>query len=55
MNVAMTRARRGLIVVGDSATIGRSPFFRDFLDAVPVVGRWMSAWDDEAEPFEPAS
>lgn len=54
MNVAMTRARRGLIVVGDSATIGGSPFFRDFLDAVPVVGRWMSAWDDDAEPLEPA-
>lgn len=52
MNVAMTRARRGLIVVGDSATIGGSAFFRDFLDAVPIVGRWMSAWDDEAEPLQ---
>ncbi len=32
MNVAMTRARRLLIVIGDSATIGRHPFYSRFLD-----------------------
>ena len=32
MNVAMTRARRLLIVIGDSATIGRHPFYAKFID-----------------------
>src|SRR6185369_14062004 len=31
MNVAMTRARRLLIVIGDSATIGQHPFFERFV------------------------
>ncbi len=32
MNVAMTRARRLLIVIGDSATIGCHPFYAKFID-----------------------
>ncbi|MBI5239963.1 MAG: AAA family ATPase [Elusimicrobia bacterium] len=32
MNVAMTRARRLLIVIGDSVTIGRHPFYAKFID-----------------------
>ncbi|MBI4369279.1 MAG: AAA family ATPase [Elusimicrobia bacterium] len=32
MNVAMTRARRLLLVIGDSATIGRHPFYAQFLE-----------------------
>jgi superfamily I DNA and/or RNA helicase len=28
MNVAMTRARRKLLVVGDSATLSAHPFYR---------------------------
>jgi ATP-dependent RNA/DNA helicase IGHMBP2 len=34
MNVAMTRARRLLIVIGDSATIGQHKFYAGFLDYV---------------------
>jgi superfamily I DNA and/or RNA helicase len=51
MNVALTRARRCLLVVGDSATIGQHPFYADFLSAVEAEGTWISAWNDEAEPL----
>lgn len=34
MNVALTRARRKLIVIGDSATLGVHPFYREFLEYV---------------------
>jgi ATP-dependent RNA/DNA helicase IGHMBP2 len=45
MNVAMTRARRLLIVVGDSATIGRHKFYESFLDYVQTHGEHRSAWE----------
>ncbi|MBK8575790.1 MAG: AAA family ATPase [Elusimicrobia bacterium] len=45
MNVAMTRARRLLIVVGDSATIGRHKFYEAFLDYVQTHGDHRSAWE----------
>ncbi len=45
MNVAMTRARKQLIVVGDSATIGRSPFYRAFLEYCDEVGGYQTAWE----------
>lgn len=49
MNVALTRARRLLIVIGDSATIGAHPFYADFLAEVErQAGAWISAWSDEA-------
>ncbi|MDN3670021.1 AAA domain-containing protein [Echinicola jeungdonensis] len=32
MNVALTRAKRKLIVVGDSATLGNHPFYKAFLN-----------------------
>lgn len=45
MNVAITRARRRLFVVGDSATIARHPFYAAFLDAVGKHGAYVSAWE----------
>lgn len=45
MNVAMTRAQRQLVVVGDSATIGSDPFFAQFLDHCQETGAWRSAWE----------
>lgn len=44
MNVALTRARRALMVVGDSATLGGHPYYADFMDAVESHGFWLSAW-----------
>jgi ATP-dependent RNA/DNA helicase IGHMBP2 len=51
MNVALTRARRFLLVVGDSATIGGHPYYADFLAHAERTGAWLSAWADDAPPF----
>ncbi|MBK7344226.1 MAG: AAA family ATPase [Saprospiraceae bacterium] len=45
MNVAMTRAQRQLVVIGDSATIGGDPFYAQFLDHCQATGAWRSAWE----------
>jgi superfamily I DNA and/or RNA helicase len=45
MNVALTRARRCLVVVGDSATLGRHSFYREFLGYVEKHGVHTSAWE----------
>lgn len=49
MNVALTRAKRLLMVVGDSATIGKHPYYQAFLERVDEVGGYLSIWAiDEA-------
>lgn len=45
MNVAMTRARRLLIVIGDSATIGQHPFYAQFLEYVGRAGAHRSSYE----------
>ncbi len=45
MNVAMTRARKKLVVIGDSATICRHPFYDKFLDYVNEIGAYKSAFE----------
>lgn len=47
MNVAMTRARRYLCVVGDSATFGAHPYYAALLAAVDARGTYLSAWVEE--------
>ena len=44
MNVAMTRARKQLVVVADSATIGNDPFYAAFLDYAEAEGDYASAF-----------
>lgn len=44
-NVAMTRARKKLIMVGDSATLGTHPFYLELLDYVQQKGFYRSAWE----------
>ena len=44
MNVAMTRAKKKLIVIGDSATLSISPFYNQFISYVEKVGAYKSAW-----------
>jgi superfamily I DNA and/or RNA helicase len=43
MNVGMTRARRKLLLVGDSSTLCRHPFFRELLAYVKGVGGYQTA------------
>ncbi len=45
MNVAMTRAKKQLIMIGDSATIGNDKFYGALLDYVEKVGGYRSAWE----------
>jgi len=45
MNVAMTRARKKLILIGDSATIGNDKFYSEFLEFVETDGSYRSAWE----------
>lgn len=44
-NVAMTRARRKLIMVGDSATLGAHPFYSDLIGYVQEGGFYRSAFE----------
>lgn len=45
MNVAMTRARKQLVVIGDSATIGHDAFYKDFLEYSEQEGTYQTAWE----------
>lgn len=45
MNVAMTRARKKLVVIGDSATISNFPFYNDFINYAENKGSYKSAWE----------
>jgi predicted DNA helicase len=45
MNVAITRAKEQLIVVGDSATVGNDPFYSAFLSYVEKKGQYRTAWE----------
>jgi superfamily I DNA and/or RNA helicase len=46
MNVALTRARRKLIVVGDSATLAVHPFYRELFAYFEQVGAHHSVWEE---------
>jgi ATP-dependent RNA/DNA helicase IGHMBP2 len=44
-NVAMTRARKKLIMIGDSATLGSHPFYLDLIEYVQEGGFYKSAFE----------
>lgn len=46
MNVALTRARRKLIVIGDSATLGNNEFYSQLLSYFEQVGAYSSVWTE---------
>jgi ATP-dependent RNA/DNA helicase IGHMBP2 len=45
MNVALTRAKKKLVVIGDSATIGNNPYYKQFIDYCESKGFYKSAWE----------
>ncbi|KAA0989811.1 AAA domain-containing protein [Dyadobacter aurulentus] len=45
MNVAMTRARKKLVVIGDSATLSALPFYTDFIAYSEGLSAYQSAWE----------
>lgn len=45
MNVAMTRAKKKLVVIGDSATLGQHSFYANFIDYAEQLGGYVSAWE----------
>jgi len=45
MNVAMTRARKKLVVIGDSSTLARLPFYADLISYAEQLNGYQSAWE----------
>jgi len=45
MNVAMTRARKKLVVIGDSATLSQFPFYANFIAYAEKHDAYKSAWE----------
>lgn len=45
MNVALTRAKKRLVVIGDSATLANHKFYSDFLDYVDSIKSYQTAWE----------
>jgi superfamily I DNA and/or RNA helicase len=46
MNVALTRARRKLIVIGDSATIAGHPFYHKLLEYFELHEAYRTVWEE---------
>ena len=46
MNVALTRARRKLIVIGNSSTISEHPFYKGLLNHFDAIDAYHGVWDE---------
>ncbi len=45
-NVALTRARRKLLLVGDSATLSALPFYRRLFEHFEATGAYQTVWEE---------
>jgi ATP-dependent RNA/DNA helicase IGHMBP2 len=45
MNVALTRARRKLIVIGDSSTLAGNEFYAGMISYFESIGCYQSIWE----------
>jgi superfamily I DNA and/or RNA helicase len=48
MNVALTRARRHLLVIGDSATLSSHPFYETLFGYFETIGAHGSVWEEDS-------
>jgi predicted DNA helicase len=48
-NVALTRARRKLLVVGDSATLSVLPFYRRLFEYFESIGAYHTVWEEDVD------
>jgi superfamily I DNA and/or RNA helicase len=46
-NVALTRARRRLLVIGDSATLAALPFYQRLIEYFEAAGGYGTVWEEE--------
>jgi hypothetical protein len=46
-NVAFTRARRSLVVIGDSATLAGHPFYQRMIAHFEATGAYHSVWEEQ--------
>jgi hypothetical protein len=46
MNVAITRAKRKLLVVGDSATLAGHPFYARMIEYFEGIGAYRTVWEE---------
>jgi ATP-dependent RNA/DNA helicase IGHMBP2 len=53
MNVALTRARRKLLVVGDTATLAHHPFYRRLIEYFESLGAYRTVWEEDLTPTAP--
>ncbi len=45
-NVALTRARRKLLVIGDSATLSNLPFYQRLIEYFETIGAYQTVWEE---------
>lgn len=45
LNVALTRARKKLIVIGDSATLASNKYYKDLIEYCESIESYSSVWD----------
>ncbi|MDW8345429.1 MAG: AAA domain-containing protein [Bacteroidia bacterium] len=45
MNVALTRAKKHLVVIGDSATLSTHSFYANFMEYIHTIDAYQSAWE----------
>jgi superfamily I DNA and/or RNA helicase len=45
LNVAMTRARKKLVIIGDMTTLSSEPLFNELADYIEQNGLYQSAWE----------
>ena len=51
LNVAMTRAKKKLVIIGDMSTLSRSELFSALADHIELIGVYQSAWEYMGESF----